>query len=195
MCHVAVVQHAMQRTDRALDTLDAAIRLAPKGWTDDFVLSMLLIRVRLVIDSKSCHSIETLKEPPMQSSLCKFERASILFAAERYDEALAELEELKELVPKESPVYFLLGKVSLPIAASTLLILFSSTNISFLFFSSASGAQQAEQHPHGPYALFLGDGPRPEGRQLADQGRPRPHHQQQARLNHTHVNHTILLKK
>ena len=52
MCHVAVVQHAMQRTDRALDTLDAAIRLAPKGWTDDFVLSMLLIRVRLVIDSR-----------------------------------------------------------------------------------------------------------------------------------------------
>ena len=45
MCHVAVVQHAMQRTDRALDTLDAAIRLAPKGWTDDFVSSMLSIRV------------------------------------------------------------------------------------------------------------------------------------------------------
>ena len=62
-----------------------------------------------------------MKEPPLlQSSLCKFERASILFAAERYDEALAELEELKELVPKESPVYFLLGKVSLPIAASAL---------------------------------------------------------------------------
>ena len=57
-----------------------------------------------------------LKQPPiLQSSLCKFERASILFAAERYDEALAELEELKELVPKESPVYFLLGKVSPPI--------------------------------------------------------------------------------
>ena len=70
----------------------------------------------------------------MQSSLCKFERASILFAAERYDEALAELEELKELVPKESPVYFLLGKVSLPITASALLILFNSTNIPFLFF-------------------------------------------------------------
>ena len=57
-----------------------------------------------------------LKQPPLlQSSLCKFERASILFAAERYDEALAELEELKELVPKESPVYFLLGKVSPPV--------------------------------------------------------------------------------
>ena len=61
-------------------------------------------------------NVMTLKQPPiLQSSLCKFERASILFAAERYDEALAELEELKELVPKESPVYFLLGKVSQPI--------------------------------------------------------------------------------
>lgn len=48
-----------------------------------------------------------------KNSLCKFERASILFAAERYTDALQELNELKELVPKESPVYFLLGKVGL----------------------------------------------------------------------------------
>ncbi len=66
----------MQKTDKALETLNAAIRQSPKN------------------------------------SLCKFERASILFAAERYTEALEELNELKKLVPKESPVYFLLGKVS-----------------------------------------------------------------------------------
>ena len=66
----------MQNTERALQTLNTAIKQAPRN------------------------------------SLCKFERASILFAAERYNEALEELNELKELVPKESPVYFLLGKVS-----------------------------------------------------------------------------------
>ncbi|XP_070569876.1 cell division cycle protein 27 homolog [Ptychodera flava] len=43
--------------------------------------------------------------------LCKFHKASILFATERYQEALNELEELKQIVPKESLVYFLLGKV------------------------------------------------------------------------------------
>jgi len=75
MCHVAVVQHALQKTDRALQTLNAAIKIAPKN------------------------------------PLCKFERASILFSGERYAEALAELNELKDIVPKESPVYFLLGKV------------------------------------------------------------------------------------
>ena len=48
MCHVAVVQHAMQQTDRALATLAEAIRRSPRN------------------------------------SLCKFERASILFAAERW---------------------------------------------------------------------------------------------------------------
>merc|ERR1711944_54377 len=37
--------------------------------------------------------------------------ASILFSSERHTEALAELEELKILAPKESPVYFLMGKV------------------------------------------------------------------------------------
>ena len=65
----------MQKTDRALETLNAALKMAPKN------------------------------------SLCKFERASILFSVERYEEALDELNQLKELVPKESPVYFLLGKV------------------------------------------------------------------------------------
>ena len=69
------VQHAMSKTDMALQTLGRAIASSPKN------------------------------------PLCKFERASILFAAERYDEALDELNSLKEILPKESPVYFLLGKV------------------------------------------------------------------------------------
>lgn len=75
MCHLAVVQHALQKTDKALETLEQALRGSPKN------------------------------------ALCKFERASILFSSERYHEALNELNELKILVPKESPVYFLMGKV------------------------------------------------------------------------------------
>ncbi|XP_052821905.1 cell division cycle protein 27 homolog [Octopus bimaculoides] len=43
--------------------------------------------------------------------LCKFHRASILFANDKHKEALEELEELKQIVPKESLVYFLIGKV------------------------------------------------------------------------------------
>ena len=77
MCHVAVVQHSLMKTDRALGTLNAAIKIAPKN------------------------------------ALCKFERASILHSSERYAEALDELNDLKDIVPKESPVYFLLGKVFL----------------------------------------------------------------------------------
>ena len=69
------MQHALQKTDKALETLSLALKGAPKN------------------------------------PLCKFERASILFSSERYGEALAELEELKILAPKESPVYFLMGKV------------------------------------------------------------------------------------
>ena len=75
MCHVAVVQHALQKTDKALETLNIARKEAPRN------------------------------------ALCKFERASILHSNERYEEALAELNELKDIVPKESPVYFLIGKV------------------------------------------------------------------------------------
>ena len=46
-----------------------------------------------------------------KNALCKFERASILLEVERYSEALEELLQLKDIEPKQSPVYFLLGKV------------------------------------------------------------------------------------
>ncbi|PSN43924.1 Cell division cycle protein 27 [Blattella germanica] len=75
MCHIGVVQHALQKTEKALQTLNVAIANDPKN------------------------------------PLCKFHRASIYFAAGRHAEALKELEELKEIVPKESLVYYLTGKV------------------------------------------------------------------------------------
>ncbi|XP_041374494.1 cell division cycle protein 27 homolog [Gigantopelta aegis] len=46
-----------------------------------------------------------------RNALCKFHRASILFANDKHKDALQELEELKTIVPKESLVYFLIGKV------------------------------------------------------------------------------------
>ncbi|CAH0548030.1 unnamed protein product [Brassicogethes aeneus] len=46
-----------------------------------------------------------------KSLLCKFHRASTYHALGRHSEALHELEELKELIPKESLVYYLIGKV------------------------------------------------------------------------------------
>jgi tetratricopeptide (TPR) repeat protein len=42
-----------------------------------------------------------------------FYRAGLLLHLERYQEALTELEELRQIAPKESLVYYLLSKVSL----------------------------------------------------------------------------------
>ncbi len=42
-----------------------------------------------------------------------FFRAGLLLHLERYQEALTELEELRQIAPKESLVYYLLSKVSL----------------------------------------------------------------------------------
>jgi hypothetical protein len=41
-----------------------------------------------------------------------FTRAGLLLHLERYQEALVELEELRQIAPKESLVYYLLSKVS-----------------------------------------------------------------------------------
>ncbi|KAK4337355.1 hypothetical protein RND71_044153 [Anisodus tanguticus] len=75
LCHLAVVQHSLKKSDLALQTLNKAIEMDPKN------------------------------------ALCKFHRASIKFSMDAYDSALTELEELKQIVPKESLVYFLIGRV------------------------------------------------------------------------------------
>lgn len=47
------------------------------------------------------------------NTLCKFHRASINFSIGRHMEALREFEELKNIVPKESLVYYSIGKVNI----------------------------------------------------------------------------------
>jgi len=53
---------------------------------------------------------DALKIDP-KNALCKFHKAGLLLHLERYHEALAELEELRQIAPKESLVYYLLSKV------------------------------------------------------------------------------------
>lgn len=50
-------------------------------------------------------------EDDPNNTLCKFHRASINFSIGRNSEALSEFEELKNIVPKESLVYYSIGKV------------------------------------------------------------------------------------
>lgn len=46
-----------------------------------------------------------------KNPLPKFQRANVLMSEGRYHEALAELKELKELAPRESSVFFLMGRI------------------------------------------------------------------------------------
>lgn len=46
-----------------------------------------------------------------ENPLCRFHRASVLLRAGRPQDALADLEHLKDIAPRESLVYYLLGKV------------------------------------------------------------------------------------
>jgi len=65
-------------------------------------------------NKKSDLALQTLNkaiEMDPKNALCKFHRASIKFSMDDYDSALSELEDLKQIVPKESLVYFLIGKV------------------------------------------------------------------------------------
>ncbi|KAH8963977.1 hypothetical protein BDL97_04G039700 [Sphagnum fallax] len=46
-----------------------------------------------------------------KNPLPKYQKANVLMSEERYHDALAELEQLKEVAPRESSVYFLMGKI------------------------------------------------------------------------------------
>lgn len=46
-----------------------------------------------------------------KNPLPKYQKANVLMSEERYQDALEELEQLKEVAPRESGVYFLMGKI------------------------------------------------------------------------------------
>ncbi|XP_032689965.1 cell division cycle protein 27 homolog [Odontomachus brunneus] len=63
------------------------------------------------------------------NTLCKFHRASINFSIGRHAEALREFEELKNIVPKESLVYYSIGKVHKKLG---------NTHLALMYFSWAT---------------------------------------------------------
>ena len=46
-----------------------------------------------------------------KNPLARFQKAQVLISQEEYEAALAELQQLVEMAPKEGSVYFVLGKV------------------------------------------------------------------------------------
>lgn len=125
MCHIGVVQHALKKADKALQTLNAAI----------------------ANDSKN--------------PLCKFHRGQVYFNLGRHAEALKELEELKEIVPKESLVYYLIGKVHKKLGNTDLALMHfswatdldpkgASSQIKEAFDPSVGRAHTDDESPQSP---------------------------------------------
>ena len=89
-----------------------------------------------------------------QNPLCKFHKASILFSSDRHHEALKELEELKELVPRESLVYFLMGKVNKKLGNTHLALM----NFSWAMDLDPKGANNQIKVVHFTKIIFVHDG-------------------------------------
>lgn len=67
-----------------------------------------LVAGRGVAPNIYTHTHEHTYLPRMQAS---FQRAHVLMSMEKYEDALKELQVVRDNVPKESAVYFLMGKV------------------------------------------------------------------------------------
>ncbi|KAL4222093.1 anaphase-promoting complex subunit cdc27 [Mactra antiquata] len=78
--------------------------------------SALLCHIGVVLHAQqksdlALSTLDTAIATDPKNPLCKFHKATILFAKQKHKEALEELEELKRIIPKESLIYFLLGRV------------------------------------------------------------------------------------
>lgn len=68
-------------------------------------------------------TLEKAVNADLQNPLCRFHRASVLLRVGRAEEALPDLHHLKDIAPRESLVYYLLGKVHRKIGNSDLALM------------------------------------------------------------------------
>lgn len=100
-CCVGMVLHALGKSEEALQLLDESCIRNPEnaqvrsasGGVEIYVLSFLLAFPAFVLFQ------------------LRFQRATVLAAVEDYEAAFEELQRVQQLVPREPPVYALLGEV------------------------------------------------------------------------------------
>ena len=61
--------------------------------------------------NKALKTLEDAEKIDPDNHLVKYQKANILFLLRKYDESLKILVELKEKVPKEAPIYILIGHI------------------------------------------------------------------------------------
>ncbi|CAG2238610.1 APC3 [Mytilus edulis] len=107
-----------EELDKAMSCFRNAIRVDPRHFNAWYGVGMIYYKQEK-FDFAEVHFRKALHINPHSAALlCHIgvvqhaqQKASILFASDKHNEALKELEELKQIVPKESLVYFLIGKV------------------------------------------------------------------------------------
>ena len=106
---IATICYKQEKFQQAEVHYRKAMEINPNNSTLRCHLAVVLHALKKVDQSLEVLD-EAIKMDP-DNVLCKFHRASFYCSSERHQEALTELEALKILVPKESLVYFLIGKV------------------------------------------------------------------------------------
>jgi anaphase-promoting complex subunit 3 len=60
---------------------------------------------------EALHMLQAAINKDPKNPLAKFQKAAVLMAEDRLEEALSELQALKECAPREASVFFLMGKI------------------------------------------------------------------------------------
>lgn len=95
--------------------------------TSSIILCHLgIIQHAMKNDEKALNTFDLAVKTNPKSPLCKFHRGSIYFAMNRHAEALKELEELQQIVPRESMVYYLIGKIHKKLGNTDLALMYFS---------------------------------------------------------------------
>lgn len=109
-CGIGLIHYKQEKYENAYYYYKRAWEISQQN---PIIMSHLAIVMHdLKQTSEAINMLNNASNIDPSNVLVKYHRASIHFSLEEYDKALKELEELRKLVPKESRVYFLIGKVN-----------------------------------------------------------------------------------
>ena len=122
-CGISLIYYKQEKYDLAYQNYKRALDISPYNPILMCHLAILMHHLKKSRDAINLLNEATKIDP--QNVNIKYQRALIRFSLEEYDQSLAELEELKTMVPKESVVFFLIGRVSF-LFKKTIIFLFQS---------------------------------------------------------------------
>ncbi|KAH9510411.1 anaphase-promoting complex subunit cdc27 [Dermatophagoides farinae] len=108
-CGIGLIYYKQEKYDLAYQNYKRSLDISSNNPLLMCHLALILYHLKKSRDA--IHLLNEASKIDPQNVIIKYNRALIRFHMEEYDQSLVELEELKTMVPKESLIFFLIGRI------------------------------------------------------------------------------------